>query len=90
MDLSQSPWYVLQFHQEADSPYLYKFAQDQWFLFDAQNLLKIEIGKQIALLYFSPNPKISKRLSYRVVQQDFTPEIEVFLKQHFRILQLLV
>ena len=47
MDLSQSSWYVLQFHQEADSPYLYKFAQDQWFLFEAQNLLKIEIGKQI-------------------------------------------
>ena len=47
MDLSQSPWYVLQFHQEADSPYLYKFAQDQWLLFKTQNLLIIEIGKQI-------------------------------------------
>ena len=47
MDLSQSPWYVLQFHQEADSPYLYKFEQDQWLFFDVQKLLKIEIGKQI-------------------------------------------
>ena len=47
MGLSQSPWYVLQFHQEADSPYLYKFAQDQWLLFETQTLLKIEIGKQI-------------------------------------------
>ena len=37
----------MQFHQEANSPYLYKFAQDQWFLFDTENLLKIEIGKQI-------------------------------------------
>jgi hypothetical protein len=39
--IQKSPWYHFQFHQEADSPYLYKFAQDQWFLFDAQNLLKI-------------------------------------------------
>ena len=37
----------MQFHEEANSPYLYKFAQDQWFLFDTENLLKIEIGKQI-------------------------------------------
>ena len=43
----QSPWYRLQFHQEANSPYLYKFAQDQWLLFENQTLLKIEIGKQI-------------------------------------------
>ena len=47
MELSQSPWYLLQFHQEVDSPYLYKFAQDQWLLFGTQNLLKIEIGKQV-------------------------------------------
>ena len=44
---SQSPWYVFQFHQEANSPYLYKFAQDQWFWFETESLLKIEIGKQI-------------------------------------------
>ena len=44
---SQYPWYVFQFHQEDNSPYLYKFAQDQWLLFDTEKLLKIEIGKQI-------------------------------------------
>ena len=43
----QYQWYVLQFHQEANSPYLYKFAQDQWLLFRTKTLLKIEIVKQI-------------------------------------------
>ena len=40
----------MQFHQEANSPYLYKFAQDQWFWFETQSLLPvlyIEIGRQI-------------------------------------------
>ena len=50
MEVSKSPWYHLQFHQEANSPYLYKFAQDQWFWFESKVLLPVldlEIGKQI-------------------------------------------
>ena len=47
MGSSTSPWYILQFHQEADSPYLYKFAQDQWLWFQKKNFLYIEMEKQI-------------------------------------------
>ena len=43
----------MQFHQEDNSPYLYKFAQDQWFLFETHDLLKIEIGKQIDTIYIN-------------------------------------
>ena len=62
-----SPWYRLQFHQEANSPYLYKFAQDQWLLFENQTLLKIEIGKQIDIINinksnYSCDEENSKRL----------------------------
>ena len=57
----------MQFHQEADSPYLYKFAQDQWLLFENQTLLKIEIGKQIDIINinksnYSCDEENSKRL----------------------------
>ena len=46
MDLSSSSWNSLQFHQEADSPYLYKIVQDQiWF--EDKNLLWIQFDKQI-------------------------------------------
>ena len=69
MELSQSPWYLLQFHQEVDSPYLYKFAQDQWLLFGTQNLLKIEIGKQVDTIYinksnYTCDEENSKRFMY--------------------------
>ena len=50
MDSSQSPseqYHILQLHQEADSPYLYKFAQDQWLWFKSKSFLFIEFGKQI-------------------------------------------
>ena len=50
MGSTKSSWYYVQFHQEADSPYLYKFAQDQWFWFESKVLLPVldlEIGKQI-------------------------------------------
>ena len=38
---------MLQFHQEADSPYLYKFAQDKWLWFIGNNWFRIVFGKQI-------------------------------------------
>ena len=38
---------MLQFHQEADSPYLYKFAQDEWVWFKGKNSFRIVFGKQI-------------------------------------------
>ena len=47
MDSSQSPYHALQFHQEGNSPYLYQFAQDEWLWFENNNLLNIELGKQI-------------------------------------------
>ena len=42
-----SSWYSLQFHQESDSPYLYKFAQDQLLWFRNNNFFYIELEKQI-------------------------------------------
>ena len=47
MDSSQSRYQLLQFHEEANSPYLYKFAQDQWYWFKDKTFLQIELGKQI-------------------------------------------
>ena len=47
MDVSQSLWYILQFHEEANSPYLYKFAQDQWLWFQSNTMYYIGLGKQI-------------------------------------------
>ena len=47
MDLSQSPWYVLQFHQEADSPYLYDLEQDELVWFENKTMLYMSFGKQI-------------------------------------------
>ena len=47
MDLSPSPWYLLQFHQEAHSPYLYKMAQDKRLWFKSKTLLYIDFGTQV-------------------------------------------
>ena len=47
MDSSQSPWHLFQFHETANSPYLYKFAQDEWLWFESKTLLYVECGKQI-------------------------------------------
>ena len=47
MDSSQSTYHLLQFHQEANSPYLYTFAQDQWYWFKDKTFLLIELEKQI-------------------------------------------
>ena len=44
---SLSPYYLLQFHQEANSPYLYKLARDEWIWFQRYNKVFINIGKQI-------------------------------------------
>ena len=47
MDVSQSQWYILQFHEEANSPYLYQFAQDKWLWFQSNTMYYIGLGKQI-------------------------------------------
>ena len=47
MDVSQSLWYILQFHEEANSPYLYKFAQDKWLWFQTNTMFYIGLGQQI-------------------------------------------
>ena len=47
MDLSPSPWYILQFHQEAHSPYLYMMAQDKRLWFKSKTLLYIDLGTQV-------------------------------------------
>ena len=47
MDLSPSQWYILQFHEEANSPYLYVFAHDQGLWIKNNTLLYIQLGKQI-------------------------------------------
>ena len=47
MDSSKYLYHLLQFHQEANSPYLYKFTEDQWLWFKGQKFLYIDLGKQI-------------------------------------------
>ena len=47
MDVSQSLWYILQFHEEANSPYLYKFAQDQWLWFQSNTMFYMGLGQQM-------------------------------------------
>ena len=47
MDSAHSPYHQLQLHQEANSPYLYKFAQDEWLYIERDTLLYIQLGNQI-------------------------------------------
>ena len=47
MDSSQSPYYALQFHKENQSPYLYKFPQDQRFWIESNTSLSMGLEKQI-------------------------------------------
>ena len=47
MDSSQSTYHLLQFHQEANSPYLYKLAEDQRVWFERNTLLYINLGMQV-------------------------------------------
>ena len=47
MDSSQSPYYVLQFHEENNSPYLYKFPLDQRFWIESNTSLSMGLEKQI-------------------------------------------
>ena len=37
-------------HEEGQSPYLYKFEDDQWLWFDSKSYLKIDLGKQTETL----------------------------------------
>ena len=45
--MDSSRWHVFQFHETANSPYLYKFAQDEWRWFESKTFLYVEFGKQI-------------------------------------------
>ena len=47
MDSTKSPNHYLQFHQQANSPYLYKLAQDEWLTIERNTFLRIVLGKQI-------------------------------------------
>ena len=47
MDSSQSPYYVLQFHEENQSPYLHKSPIDQRFWIESNTSLSMELKKQI-------------------------------------------
>ena len=42
----QTPEHILQFHQEANSPYLYEFAQDEWEWIEKDTHLIMVLGKQ--------------------------------------------
>ena len=43
---SSQTLHVLQFHQEANSPYLYEFAQDEWEWIESNTHLTMFLGKQ--------------------------------------------
>ena len=45
-----APFYYFQLHEEGQSPYLYKFEDDQWLWFDSKSYLKMELGKQTETL----------------------------------------
>ena len=47
MDSSQSPYYVLQFHEENQSPYLHKSPIDQRFWIESNTSLSMGLEKQI-------------------------------------------
>ena len=47
MDSPQSPYYLLEFHQEANSPYLYKWAQNEGLWFESKTVLYMLFEKQI-------------------------------------------
>ena len=47
MDSSQYPYYLLQFHQEANSPYLYDLEQDELVWFENKTMFYMSFGKQI-------------------------------------------
>ena len=47
MDSSQFPYYLLQFHQEANSPYLFNLEQDDVLWFERKTLFYSSFGKQI-------------------------------------------
>ena len=46
-DSPQSPYYLLEFHQEANSPYLYKWAQDEGLWLENKTVSYMLFGKQI-------------------------------------------
>ena len=41
---------MFQFHDEGQSPYLYKFEDNQWLWFESKTLLRIDLGKQTETL----------------------------------------
>ena len=41
---------MFQFHDEGQSPYLYKFEDNQWLWFESKSLLRIDLGKQTETL----------------------------------------
>ena len=45
--VSSHSWYFLQFHEEGHSPYLQKFAHDQWRWIHSNSFLRLTFGKQI-------------------------------------------
>ena len=45
-----APFYYFQLHEEGQSPYLYKFEDDQWFWFDPNSTIRISLGKQTETL----------------------------------------
>ena len=47
MDSTQYPYHLLQFHQEAHSPYLYDLEQDELVWFENKTILYMSFGKQI-------------------------------------------
>ena len=47
MDSPQFPYYLLQFHQEANSPYLFNLEQDDLLWFERKTLFYVSFGKQI-------------------------------------------
>ena len=47
MDSSQSPYYTLQFHEDTNSPYLYKFDLNQRQWITSNTSLSMNLDKQI-------------------------------------------
>ena len=45
-----APFYYFQLHEEGQSPYLYKFEDDQWLWFESNSYVKMELGKQTETL----------------------------------------
>ena len=78
-----APFYYFQLHEEGQSPYLYKFEDDQWLWFESNSYVKMELGKQTETLRITKsNYKCDEANANRFMQcmeSHFLKELDCIL-----------